>query len=143
VVEHLHAGLRIGHRDVHVHAALAGAGGEIAEAFPHAVVPGVVDDPGVRSGRRRRAHGDDAYARPRGRIGHPGPQRPHRVVQLPQLESRRPGHLDHAALELVLHRLPQLVGQLAEDVVDGLHGVRLDRIDQQILLFDAERQQVV
>ena len=143
VVEHLDAGFRVGDGDVHVHAAHAAAGGEVAEAFPHPVVPRRVDHPGGRPGGRCGADREQPDAGPVGGGGHLGPQPGHRLVQAAQLELRRAGHLDLAAHVLVLDRPAQLLGHLGVDLLDGLHGVRFDRVDQDVFLFHAEREQIL
>jgi hypothetical protein len=142
VIEDLHAGLRIRHADVDVHAVQALAGGEVAEAFAHPVVARRVDDPAVGSGGRPGTDRHDAGAGPARGIGETGPQLGHRCPEVAQVQHRRSRHLDLTAHVLVLHRALEIVRHLVEDVLDGLHTARLDRIDEQILLLDAERQQI-
>jgi hypothetical protein len=128
---------------VYVHAAHPAAGGEIAEAFPHLVVSRFVDHPGGRPGSRCGADRQQPDTGAIGRGGQLGPQVGHRLVEPAQLEPRRSGHLDLTAHVLVLDRTAQFFRDLGVDLFDGLDGVRLDRVDQDVFLFDAEREQVL
>ncbi len=138
----LHAGVGIGHRDVHVHAEHQLAPRHVLQLLEQVAVPVARRDALVLGQRERvRRRAADAQAERVERVRQAAPDGGQVAAGVVDVAADAGRHLGGRLEQLGRHaRRPRLVGQGRQHVVDAAAELERLRIEEHVLLLDAHRQ---